>query len=214
MPPYQAGDRAEGDGGQVGDGPVQQHGGCHLRAIPVAGAGGQRGDQPEFGDAEAAGGDGQHRQQPDERERRQGGLPRYLGLGQADAAQACQQDQPQGEVARRRGGGDPPAAGGDQDPGPVAEAEQSSGDVEGRRPACYPAGRNERELQRAAGADRERLAAHEKAEPGGQGGEQGQACGGGGDQAGPGRLAVARTSRARTGRPRRAKTFQIPDTRV
>jgi hypothetical protein len=120
--PDEARDRAEGDGGQVGDGPVQQHGGCHLRTISVAG--GQRGDQSEFGDAETAGGNGQHRQQADERESRQGGLPGYLGLGEADAAQARQQDEPQGDVARRRGGGDPPAARGDQGAGSVAEAEQ------------------------------------------------------------------------------------------
>ncbi len=52
----------------------------------------------------------------------QGRLPGHLGLGQAGAAQACQQDKPQGEVARRRGGGDPPATGGEQGGGPVAEA--------------------------------------------------------------------------------------------
>jgi hypothetical membrane protein len=79
VPPGEAGDRAERDGRQVGDGPVQQHGGRHLRSISVAG--GQDGDQPEFGDAETAGGNGQHRQQPDEREGGQGGLPGYLGLG-------------------------------------------------------------------------------------------------------------------------------------
>jgi len=123
VPPAEAGDHAEGDGGQVGYGPVEQHGGRHLHPIAVTGAG-QGGDQPEFGDPQTAGRDGQHGQQPDEREGRQGGLPRYLGLGQADAAQAGQQDEPQGEVARGRGGGDPPAARGDQGTGPVAEAEQ------------------------------------------------------------------------------------------
>ena len=52
--PYQAGDRAQGDGGQVGDGPVEQHRGGYLCAGPVAGGGGEAGDQSEFGDAEAA----------------------------------------------------------------------------------------------------------------------------------------------------------------
>jgi hypothetical protein len=41
VPPRQAGDGAEGDGRKVGDGPVQQDGGGHLRAGPVAGVGGQ-----------------------------------------------------------------------------------------------------------------------------------------------------------------------------
>jgi hypothetical protein len=80
VPPGEAGERAERDGRQVGDGPVQQHGGCYLRSISVAGAG-QDGDQSEFGDAETAGGNGQHRQQPDEREGGQGGLPGDLSLG-------------------------------------------------------------------------------------------------------------------------------------
>ena len=80
--------------------------------------------------------------------------------------------------------------------------------------AGHPGGERERGLQRAARAERERFAAHQQGEPGGQGGEQGQAHRRGGDQAGPGRVAVTRTSRARTGRPRRAKTFQIPDTKV
>ena len=57
-PPDQAGDRAEGDGRQVGDGPVEQNGRGHLRAGPVAGAGCQDGDQAEFGDPETARGDG------------------------------------------------------------------------------------------------------------------------------------------------------------
>jgi hypothetical protein len=34
--PDEAGDHAEGDGRQIGDGPVEQHGGCHLHTIPVA----------------------------------------------------------------------------------------------------------------------------------------------------------------------------------
>src|SRR5579862_442609 len=186
VPPDQAGDRAEGDGGQVGDRPVEQHGGCHPRNIPVARAGGQRGDQSELGDAQTAGGDGQHGQQPDEREGRQGGLPRYLGLGQADAAQAGQQDEPQGEVARGGGGGDPPAAHGDQGAGSVPEAGQPSGGAGGQFAAGKPAGGGEYALERAAGPDRERLAADQQGEPGGQGGEQGQAHDGGGDQAGPG----------------------------
>ena len=65
-------------------------------------------------------------------------------------------------------------------------------------------------LRRPACAQHEGLAAHDEAELGCCGGEQGQAHGRGGDQGAPGRLAVTRTSRARTGRPRRAKTFQIP----
>jgi len=80
VPPGEARERAERDGGQVGDGPVQQHGGRHLRTISVAGAD-QDGDQFEFGDAQTARGDGQHRQQPDEREGRQRGLPGDLSLG-------------------------------------------------------------------------------------------------------------------------------------
>jgi hypothetical protein len=121
----------------------------------VAGGGGQGADQSEFGDSEAAGGDGQHRQQPDEGEGGEGGLPGNLGLGQAQAAQAGQQDEPQGEVARRRGGGDPPAAGGDQGAGPAAEVGQPSGDVRGQRPACEPAGDSDHALQRTASAERE-----------------------------------------------------------
>ena len=42
-------------------------------------------------------------------------------------------------------------------------------------PAGHPGGERERGLQRAARAERERFAAHQQAEPGGQGGEQGQA---------------------------------------
>jgi hypothetical protein len=121
----------------------------------VASAGGQGADQSEFGDSEAAGGDGQHRQQPDEREGSEGGLPGNLGLGQAQAAQAGQQYEPQGEVAHHCGGGDPPAAGGDQGACPAAETRQPSGDVRGHRPACEPAGDSDHALQRTAGAERE-----------------------------------------------------------
>ena len=124
MPPYEAGEGAEGDGGQVGNRPVQQHGGRDLDADCVAGAGGQDSDQAEFGDPEAAGGDGQGGEQPDEREGRQGGLPGHLRLGHAGGAQAGQQDQPQGEVAGHGGGGDPPAARGEQGAGPVTEVRQ------------------------------------------------------------------------------------------
>jgi hypothetical protein len=80
----------------------------------------QGADQAELGDTETPGGDGQRGQQPDERERRERGLPGHLRLGQADAAQACEQDQPQDQVARRGSGGDPPAAGSDQAGGPDA----------------------------------------------------------------------------------------------
>src|ERR1700720_2156706 len=105
VPPGEAGDRAEGDGGQVGDGPVEQHGGGHLRAGLVAGGGGQGADQSEFGDSEAAGGEGQYRQQPDEREGGEGGLRGTRARGRAQPAQPGQQEEPQGEVARRGGGG-------------------------------------------------------------------------------------------------------------
>jgi len=67
--------RRRGDGRKVGDGPVQQDGGGDLRAGPVAGIGGQDADQAEFGNPDTAGGDGQHGQQPDEREGGKGGLP-------------------------------------------------------------------------------------------------------------------------------------------
>ena len=86
MPPGGAGESAEGDRRQVGDGPVQQDGGCYLGAECMAGTGGQGSDQPEFGDPEAPGRDGQGGEQPDERERGQGGLPGHLGLGQAGGA--------------------------------------------------------------------------------------------------------------------------------
>jgi hypothetical protein len=49
-------------------------------ALARVGAGGQGGDQSEFGDSETAGSNGQHRQQPDEREGRQGGLPGHVGI--------------------------------------------------------------------------------------------------------------------------------------
>jgi hypothetical protein len=49
VPPGEAGDRAERDGWQVGHRPVQQHGGCHLGAGPVAGADGQGGEQGQAG---------------------------------------------------------------------------------------------------------------------------------------------------------------------
>jgi len=71
VPPDEAGDRAERDGGQVGDGPVQQDGGGHLRTDPVVSADGQDADQPEFGDSDTAGGNRQRGQQPDEREGRE-----------------------------------------------------------------------------------------------------------------------------------------------
>ena len=55
VPPGEAGEGAEGDGRQIGDGrPVQQDGGCYLGADYVAGARGQGSDQAEFGDPEAA----------------------------------------------------------------------------------------------------------------------------------------------------------------
>ena len=85
MLPHEVGGGAERDRRQVGYGPVEQHGGGHLRADTRADADGQGADQAEFGDAETAGGDGQRGQQPDERERRERGLPGYLRLGQADA---------------------------------------------------------------------------------------------------------------------------------
>jgi hypothetical protein len=106
----------------------------------VVGAGRQDGHQAEFGDAETARGDGQRRQQPDEREGGEGGLPGRLRLGQAGSAQAGQQDQPQGKVARRRGGGDPPAAGRDRGGGPRPEAGQPPGGVGWQRPAGEAAG--------------------------------------------------------------------------
>ncbi len=55
VPPCEAGDRAKGDGGQVGDGAVEQHGGGHLCVGLLVGGGGQGADQSEFGDSEAAG---------------------------------------------------------------------------------------------------------------------------------------------------------------
>ena len=56
MLPDQVGGGAEGDGGQVGDGPVEEHGGGDLAGGAGAGAGGHGADQAEFGAAEAAGG--------------------------------------------------------------------------------------------------------------------------------------------------------------
>ena len=122
MPPDETGQGAEGDGRQVGDGPVQQHGRRYLDADRVAGAGGQGADQAEFGNPEAAGRDGEGGEQPDERERGQGRLPGDLGLGQPGGAQARQQDEPQGEVTGHGGSGDPPSARREQGAGPVAEA--------------------------------------------------------------------------------------------
>ena len=81
VPPCEAGDSAEGDGGQVGDGTVEQHGGGHLRAGPVAGGGDQGADQSEFGDSEAAGGDGQHRSAAGRTRRRRGRSARKPGPG-------------------------------------------------------------------------------------------------------------------------------------
>jgi hypothetical protein len=184
VPPREAGEGAERDRGKVGDGPVQQHGGGHLHAGLVASPGGQEGHQAELGDPDAAGGDWQGCHQPDRREGGEGGLPGHLGLGQAGAAQACQQDKPQGKVARHRSRGDPPATGDEQGGSPVAEAEQRAGDAGGRRPAEEPAAGGQRALQGTAGPEREGLAAKQQGESGRQGGEQGQSGRCGGDQAG------------------------------
>jgi len=80
------------------------------------------------------------------------------------------------------------------------------------RPAYHPAGEDERGLQRAARAERERLAAHEQAERGDRGGEQGQAT----RRRRSARPPAGWPSPAPAGEDRQAqpaKTFQIPDTK-
>jgi hypothetical protein len=52
--PHEVGGGAEGDRRQVGHGPVQQHGGGHLRAGTRVGAGRQGADEADFGEAETA----------------------------------------------------------------------------------------------------------------------------------------------------------------
>jgi hypothetical protein len=89
VPPHQAGGRAEGYGRQVGDGPVQQHGGGYLRTRAGAGADRQKADQPEFGDADTAGGDGQGREQPDERGRIEGSTAQIMNQYEAMLAAAA-----------------------------------------------------------------------------------------------------------------------------
>jgi hypothetical protein len=175
----------------------------------VAGGRGERADQAEFGDPEATGGDGQRGEQPDQREGRQGRLPGQLRLGQADAAQAGQQHEPQDEVAGHCGGSDPPAAGREQDAGPVAEAGQRSGGAGRRWPASEPADKGRRTLQRLACPGGEGLAAQEQAEPADPGGEQGHAHGRPSDQGGVGSAGRGHHEHGQDGQAQQDK--DVPD---
>jgi hypothetical protein len=130
----------------------------------VVGARGQHADEAELGNADTARRNWQDGEQTDERERRKGGLPGHLGLGEAYAAHARQQDQPECEGADGCGGGDPPAPRGEEPGGPLTESLQGPGGGRRRRPAREPAGDRERALERRIRAERERLATQKEAE--------------------------------------------------
>jgi hypothetical protein len=93
----------------------------------MVGAGCQDADESKLGNADAARRNWQNGKQTDERERGERCLPWHLGLGQAHAADARQQDQPQREGAHGRRRGDAPAPRGEESGGPFTKSLQAPG---------------------------------------------------------------------------------------
>jgi hypothetical protein len=121
----------------------------------VVGTRGQDADEAKLGNSGAARSDRQDGEQADESERGEARLPRDLRLGQAHAAHAREQHQPQCDRTRGRGGGDPPAARREEARGPLAESLQGAGGSRRRRLAHEPAAARHGALEHGIGAGRE-----------------------------------------------------------